>query len=66
MEAAKLIDDDDPELSMEERVFRMWMNSLDLGEDFYINNLIQDLRDGVVLTKVMNKLKPGCVDEKKL
>jgi len=40
MEVAKLIDDDDKELSIEERVFRMWMNSLDLGEDFYINNLI--------------------------
>jgi plastin-1 len=39
-EAALLIDDDkDLEMSLEERVFRMWINSLNL-EGIYINNLI--------------------------
>ena len=66
MEAAELIDDDnDPEASREERgiplssnhflVFRMWINSMGV-EDLYINNLIQDLRDGLVLGQVLNKL----------
>lgn len=66
MTAAGIIDDDnDPEASREERVFRMWMNSLNI-EDVYINNLIQDMRDGLILCKVMDKLAPGKVDLKKL
>lgn len=66
MEAAGIIDDDnDPEASREERVFRMWINSMNL-EDVYINNLIQDLRDGIFLCKVMDRLAPGKVDLKKL
>ncbi|KAL4508359.1 hypothetical protein ABPG72_003663 [Tetrahymena utriculariae] len=64
--AAGMIDDDnDPEASREERVFRMWMNSLNI-EDVYLNNMIQDLRDGVVLCKIMDKLAPGKVDMKKV
>lgn len=41
MDAAKLIDDDnDPEASIEERIFRMWINSLNIGEEYYVNNVV--------------------------
>lgn len=43
----------------------MWMNSLNI-EDVYLNNMIQDLRDGIVLCKIMDKLAPGKVDMKKV
>lgn len=40
MDAAGIVDDDtDQEASKEERVFRMWINSLGL-EDVYINDLV--------------------------
>ncbi|EGR31974.1 hypothetical protein IMG5_098980 [Ichthyophthirius multifiliis] len=66
VDAAELIDDDkDYETPREERVFRMWINSLNL-EGVYINNLIQDLRDGEILCLVMDKLVPGKVDMKKV
>jgi len=56
--AAGLIDDDnDPEASREERVFRMWINSMNLDNgEVYINNLYQDLKDGLILAKVMDSL----------
>ena len=41
---------DDEGDNREERVFRMWMNSL--GMDTYVNNLYGDLFDGLVLLKV--------------
>lgn len=43
----------------------MWMNSLNI-EDVYLNNMIHDLRDGIVLCKVMDKLAPNKVDLKKV
>merc|ERR1719174_1757616 len=50
----------------EERVFRMWMNSL-LGPDgFYINSLYQDLRNGLHLLRVEDRVQPGCVPWKKV
>lgn len=52
--------DDDTGDSREERVFRMWINSLGI-EDLYINNLFEDLKDGVALLKVMDRVEPGIV-----
>ena len=42
-------------------VFRMWINSLSI-EGVYVNNLYEDLRDGIVLLKVMEKVEPNSVD----
>ena len=33
----------------------MWMNSLGLGDDFYINNLFEDCKDGLALLKAIDK-----------
>lgn len=63
-EASKLLNDD-VEGSREERAFRMWMNSLGL-DDVYINNLYEDVRSGVLLLKVIDKIKPGVVNWKKV
>jgi len=49
--AAKLDDDGDDEGTLDERVFRMWINSLNIPECF-INHLIEDLRDGVKLIRL--------------
>lgn len=57
--------DDDVEGTREERAFRMWINSLGI-DDVYMNNLYEDVRSGVLLLKVIEKLKPGCVDWKKV
>ena len=62
---ADLFDDDDQEDSREERVFRMWINSLGI-EDMYVNNLYEDLRDGVVLLRVEDKVEPGIVSWRKV
>jgi len=52
--------DDDGGDSREERMFRMWINSLGI-EDLYVNSLYQDCRDGLVLLKVLDKVEPGIV-----
>ena len=52
--------DDDIEGSKEERSFRQWINSLGI-EDVFINNLYEDLRDGLVLLKVIHKINPTLV-----
>lgn len=63
-DAAKMLDDD-VEGSREERAFRMWVNSLGI-DGVYINNLYEDLKDGLALLKVMDKVEPGSVDWKKV
>lgn len=63
-EAAKLLEDD-AEGSREERSFRFWMNSLNIP-DVYFNNLYEDCKSGVLLLKVIDKIKPGTVDWKKV
>lgn len=47
--------DDDVEGSRDERAFRFWINSLGI-EDVYINNLYEDVKTGVVILKVCDKL----------
>ena len=66
-EAAKLLDDD-VEGAREERAFRMWINSLGLnddnGEPIHINNLYEESRDGILLLRTLEKIKPGVVNWK--
>ncbi len=63
-EAAKLLNDD-VEGTREERAFRMWINSLGL-DDIYVNNLYEDVRSGVLLLKVIDRIKPGVVNWKRV
>ena len=64
-EAAGLIDDD-IEGSKEERAFRLWINTLELkdldGNDIFINNLYDDLCDGIVLCKAIHKIDQTVVE----
>jgi len=62
IDKAGLMDDDFGD-SREERAFRMWINSLNI-DGVYVNNLYEDCQDGLVLLKVMDKIKPGMVDWK--
>jgi plastin-1 len=48
----------------EARAFCLWMNSL--GIDPFVNNLFEDLRDGLVLLRVIDKVSPGIVDWNKV
>ncbi|RKO87451.1 calponin homology domain-containing protein [Blyttiomyces helicus] len=48
----------------EARAFALWLNSL--GVDPFVNNLFDDLRDGLVLLQAMDKVQPGLVDWKKV
>ncbi|KAI9164315.1 fimbrin [Blastocladiella emersonii ATCC 22665] len=48
----------------ESRAFALWMNSL--GVDPFVNNIFQDLRDGLVLLQVMDTVSPGIVDWRKI
>jgi|LauGreDrversion4_2_1035121.scaffolds.fasta_scaffold85354_2 plastin-1 len=62
-EAAKLLEDG--EGSRDERTFRHWMNSIGI-EGVQVNNLYEDCRSGVIILKVLDKLKPGSVNWKKV
>jgi hypothetical protein len=48
------------EENREEKTYRNWMNSL--GVNPFVNNLYQDLRDGLVLIQLFDKIKPGIVN----
>jgi plastin-1 len=48
----------------ESRTFALWMNSL--GVDPFINSLEDDLRDGRVLLQVIDFIKPGTVNWKRV
>lgn len=48
--------------SREARAFALWINSL--GIDPYVNNLFDDLRNGLIILKIEDKLSPGIVDWK--
>jgi len=47
----------------EERQFKYWINSLEIP-DVYVNNLYQDVRDGMILLKVIHKVDPTVVNWK--
>jgi len=42
----------------------LWINSL--GIEPFVNNLFEDLRDGIVILKVMDIVRPGIVDWSKV
>ncbi|CAI5500933.1 unnamed protein product [Closterium sp. Naga37s-1] len=48
--------------SDEERVYRFWINSV--GVSTPVCDLFRDVRDGIVLLEVMDKIRPGCVEWK--
>jgi len=50
--------------SRESRAFQLWMNSL--GVDPYVNNLFDDLKDGLALLRIIDKIEPGRVDWKRV
>jgi len=56
---------DDAGDTREERVFRMWMNSLNI-EGLYVNNLFADCEDGIPILKVEDCIQPGVVNWKKV
>ena len=63
-DTAKLLNDD-VEGTREERAFRNWMNCLGM-DDLYVNNLYEDVKDGTILLRVLDKIHPGCVEWKKV
>ncbi|KAJ3396873.1 hypothetical protein HDU80_009818 [Chytriomyces hyalinus] len=48
----------------EARAFALWLNSL--GVEPFVNNLFDDLQDGLVLLQAIDKVRPGLVDWKKV
>jgi hypothetical protein len=55
---------DEVEETREEKAFRSWMNSL--GVDPFVNYLYEDLRDGLILLQILDKISPGIVDWKRV
>eukprot|EP00903_Cladosiphon_okamuranus_P012347 g11576.t1 len=56
------LEDDDEGDTREEKVFRMWINSLAIDNgDLYINNLFADVQNGSAILKVMDRIQPGVV-----
>jgi len=62
-EASKFLEESG-EGTREERVFRMWMNSLGIEGLRHIQNLFEDCRDGLALLKTLERVQPGCVNWK--
>eukprot|EP01038_Epipyxis_sp_PR26KG_P015488 gene15488-20902_t len=52
---------DDAGDSREERVFRMWINSLNI-EGLYVSNLFSDLENGTAMLQVFDKMLPGVIN----
>ncbi|KAJ3141985.1 hypothetical protein HK100_004466 [Physocladia obscura] len=48
----------------EARAFALWLNSL--GVDPFVNNLFDDLQDGLVLLQAIDKVRPGLIDWRKV
>jgi plastin-1 len=59
------LDLDDSGDSREERVFRMWINSLNLN-NVYLNELFSGVHDGVAILRVEDHLEPGCINWKRV
>jgi len=64
LDKAGLLDDDTGD-SREERAFRMWINSLNI-DGLHINSLFEDVKDGLCLLKVIDKIQPGLVSWKQV
>lgn len=59
---------ENPEEQRESKVFRNWLNSLELfdndGNPIYLTNLYTELADGIVLLKAIDHIIPGIVNWK--
>lgn len=62
---ADLLGDEDDATSREERVFRQWINSLHI-DDMHIENVFDDLNNGLNLLKAIDAVEPGTVKWKKV
>ena len=55
-------DEENNENSRKEKAFRMWINSLcltnELGEPIHVNNLYEDIKNGLLLLHILDKIKP--------
>lgn len=58
------VEEKDLEGTKEERTTQMWINSLGL-EGVYVNNFYADLKDGLIILRLMNHVWPGSVVEGK-
>lgn len=52
-------------MSKEERAFRFWINSFGI-ENVFIYNLYEEVRDGLVILKVLKKISSGIFDWSKV
>lgn len=43
----------------------MWVNSLNI-DGVYVNNLYEEIKDGIVLLKVLERIQPAVVNWKKV
>jgi len=57
--------DDDIEGLRDERVARLWINSLNI-DGVYVEDLYDDFKDGVLFCKVVNKLNSTAIDWKRV
>lgn len=63
VEKATLIDDA-KEGTKEERTFQLWINSLGM-EGVYVTNLYNEVKDGLLMIKVIDKIWPGIAEAKR-
>lgn len=49
----------------EDRAYRVWINSLAI-DGVYVNDLLDDLANGVAFCKILDTLEPGCIDWSKV
>ena len=63
IETGRIVDDDID--GREELAYRYWINSLGI-EGVCVNNLYEDLQDGIVLCKVIHKINREIIDWKKV
>lgn len=54
---------EDPEGTREERQFKIWINSLGI-EGCEVTDLYDDVRSGILLCKVLDKIQPGSINWK--
>jgi Calponin homology (CH) domain len=53
------------EATQEERMYRAWMNSMDLG-DIHVSDVYADAANTVLLLKVIDVVRPDSVDWKRV
>ncbi len=51
-----------PDMDREARLLMLWLNSM--GAEPPVTNIYEDLRDGIILCNVLDRMNPGSVDWK--